>query len=346
MKILSLFLLFGFVKTKSDIYIYGLYTIIGSIGGNVFNFIRLRKYLSVKECIRSIHPLKHLKPVIHVFIFSAITSIYLQLNTVMLGFMKPSSDVGIYTSALKIFNIINGLIASLATVMLPRMSNLIATNNQKEIQRIAQKAYDFSFMFSIPFIVGLTFCSSSIVHLLCGDAFIDASGCVQIMAPIMLFLSVSSLLGYQILYPMGHLNLVIGYCVIGSIVCLCLNLLLIPSLSYLGVSISYMITEFVVAIISIFVSRKYIHLSFYTNTQKNTLLSSFIMGLCLFFVSIITIDNDVLSLMIYFITGIVTYSLILYVRKDAIFHECVNSILSAIKIGSCSLGLFKAPWES
>ena len=106
-KLLSMILLFCFVKTKEDILIYGLYTVIGSIGGNIFNFIRLKRYISVKAALQSIHPFRHLKPILHVFLFSAITSFYLQLNTIILGFMKDSADVGFYTTALKIFGLVN-----------------------------------------------------------------------------------------------------------------------------------------------------------------------------------------------------------------------------------------------
>ena len=42
-KFVSLGLLFVFVKTKEDLIYYGLYTVFGILGGNIFNFIRLRR---------------------------------------------------------------------------------------------------------------------------------------------------------------------------------------------------------------------------------------------------------------------------------------------------------------
>ena len=331
-KILSVVFLFCFVKTKNDILLYGLYTVIGSIGGNVFNFIRLRKYLTFRFRFKDIHPFKHLKPVLQVFLFSAITSIYLQLNTVILGFLKDSSDVGIYTTALKLFGIINGVIASLAAVMLPRVSNLVAENNTEEIKRLAQKAYDFSFTLSMPLIIGVIACSPYLIHLFCGDSFMESVACIQIMAPIMLFLSVSSLLGYQILYPMGHLNLVIGYCLVGSAICVVLDFILIPTLTYIGVSISYLITEMSVAIIAIVVSRKYIKVDFFTRSQRNTLISSIVMLAFLFLIiKNIELQNDVWMLSLYFVTGVIVYGVSMFTLRDNFFLESLQSFKTIIR---------------
>lgn len=330
-KILSIILLFCFVKSKEDILIYGLYTVIGSIGGNIFNFIRLRKYVSIKGVIRTIKPFRHLKPILQVFLFSAITSIYLQLNTVILGFMKSASDVGIYTTAVKLFSIVNSIIGSLGIVMLPRISNLVAENNVEEVKRLAQKSYDFSFSLSLPLILGIIVCCPSLIHLFCGDSFMDAVPCIQIIAPIMLFLSISSLLGYQILYPMGHLNLVVGYCLIGSITCIIFDLLLIPGFSYIGVSFSYMLTELIVALISIFVSRKFIRIDFYTRTQRNTLISTFSLAIVFILLRHIEIKNDLLVLCTYALVGVLTYSFSMILLKDELYMECTKIIHSKFR---------------
>lgn len=326
-KVVSALLLFCLVKSKDDILLYALYTIIGTIGGNLFNLFRLRKYITFKINLRELHPFRHIKPVLHVFIFSAITSIYIELNTVILGFMKDSSDVGIYSVALRIFGLINGVVASLSTVMLPRISNLLSYGNMQEVKRLAQKAYDFSFLLALPVMAGLIICSPYVVRVLCGEEFMAAVDCVKLMAPIMLFLSVSSLLGYQILYPMGHLNIVIGYCAVGCLIDVVLNFVLIPSLSYLGVSISYMSTELIVAIIAIIASRKYIKVNFFTNSEKKALISTIIMTLILLYLDRLQIDNSLIKLIIMGLIGAMSYALSLYLLKESLLLEYIPSFI-------------------
>ena len=75
-KTVSVLLLFLLVKSKEDILWYGAYTVFGVLGGNIFNFIRLRKYLH-RDFVgfSKLHPFKHLKPAFHIFVFNVIASI-------------------------------------------------------------------------------------------------------------------------------------------------------------------------------------------------------------------------------------------------------------------------------
>ena len=125
-KTVSVLLLFLLVKSKEDILWYGAYTVFGVLGGNIFNFIRLRKYLH-RDFVgfSKLHPFKHLKPALHIFVFNVIASIYLQLNNVLLGFMKDAEAVGYFTAATKLMVIAVGLSSALGTVMMPRTSNLV-----------------------------------------------------------------------------------------------------------------------------------------------------------------------------------------------------------------------------
>lgn len=142
-KIISIVLLFLLVKTKEDILWYGAYTVFGILGGNIFNFFRLRKYVDRNLIdIHSLHPLRHLKPAIHIFAFNVITSIYLQLNTVLLGFLKDVASVGYFTAATKLMYMTMSVSNSLGSVMMPRASNLIAEHKMDEFKSVVQKSYD------------------------------------------------------------------------------------------------------------------------------------------------------------------------------------------------------------
>lgn len=52
-KTVSVVLLFIFVKSKTDLLYYGCYTVFGVLGGNIFNFYRLRKYIHRENIIFS-----------------------------------------------------------------------------------------------------------------------------------------------------------------------------------------------------------------------------------------------------------------------------------------------------
>ena len=238
-KTVSVLLLFLLVKSKEDILWYGAYTVFGVLGGNIFNFIRLRKYLH-RDFVgfSKLHPFKHLKPALHIFVFNVIASIYLQLNNVLLGFMKDAEAVGYFTAATKLMVIAVGLSSALGTVMMPRTSNLVAENKMNEFKELVQKSYDFIIASTIPLTIGLMFVSPYIILVLCGVNFTPAILTSQIIALNVLMIGVSNVLGMQILYPMNQINIVILSISIGAITNLLLNLILIPRYGHNGTAIA------------------------------------------------------------------------------------------------------------
>ena len=92
-KILSIILMFLLVHQPSDYILYGGITVFAGVGSNTLNFIRLRKILSFKY-IGDYNYKQHFKPISILFAQSLAVSVYTNLDTVMLGFLKEDVDVG------------------------------------------------------------------------------------------------------------------------------------------------------------------------------------------------------------------------------------------------------------
>lgn len=67
---------------------------------------------------------RHMKPILIFFAMSCATTIYTNLDTVMLGFMSTDVDVGYYNAAVKIKVILVSIVTSLGTVLLIMMIQL------------------------------------------------------------------------------------------------------------------------------------------------------------------------------------------------------------------------------
>lgn len=61
-----------------------------------------------------------MKPILYFFAASAATSVYTNLDTVMLGFMNTQTEVGLYTAAVKLKTVLVTAVTSLGTVLLPQ----------------------------------------------------------------------------------------------------------------------------------------------------------------------------------------------------------------------------------
>ena len=186
-KTISVILLFIFVRSKADLLYYGFYTVLGVLGGNIFNFFRLRKYIFRENIIFSnLHVKRHIKPVLKIFSLSVVTSIYIQLNTVLLGFLKNALVVGYFTAAIKVLQMLIQMSTCLGSVIMPRASHLIADNQESEFNNLMQKSYDFTLAIAMPITVGLIFCAPSFITTLCGVKFNNSILPSQIIAPIIL----------------------------------------------------------------------------------------------------------------------------------------------------------------
>ncbi len=326
-KTVSVVLLFIFVKSKTDLLYYGCYTVFGVLGGNIFNFFRLRKYIHRENIIFSeLHIKRHVKPVLKVFSFSVVTSIYLQLNTVLLGFLKNALAVGYFAAATKVMQMLLTMSACLGSVMMPRASHLIAENKEDEFNRLIQKSYDFTLAIALPMTIGLIFCAPSLITALCGVKFEHSILPSQIIAPIILMVAISNVFGIQVLFPKGKINIVTLCCGIGAVADLLLNLCLIPFFSYIGTSIAYLGAEVATTVSMYFIGRKYIPIIYFKKSYLTYALGCIVMAFALYGLSLLQLPTLTI-LLLQGCCGVLAYFIILCICKD----EMIVQILSKIK---------------
>ena len=326
-KTVSVVLLFIFVKSKTDLLYYGCYTVFGVLGGNIFNFFRLRKYIHRENIIFSeLHIKRHVKPVLKVFSFSVVTSIYLQLNTVLLGFLKNALAVGYFAAATKVMQMLLMMSSCLGSVMMPRASHLIAENKEDEFNRLIQKSYDFTLAIALPMTIGLIFCAPSLITALCGVKFEHSILPSQIIAPIILMVAISNVFGIQVLFPKGKINIVTLCCGIGAVADLILNLCLIPFFSYIGTSIAYLGAEVATTVSMYFIGRRYIPIIYFKKSHLTYALGCIVMAFALYGLSLLQLPTLTI-LLLQGCCGVLAYFIILCICKD----EMLVQILSKIK---------------
>lgn len=323
--------LFMFVKTKDDLLVYAFVMVGSTVGNNFINFIHLRKYITLKQINwRKLTVWTHLKPALRIFVYNVITSIYLILNTVMLGFMEGDSAVGFYTAGNRLSHIVLSVVASLGIVMLPRCSNLVEMGRTEDFSAITHKSWRFVIALALPSTIGLMLLATPIIYVFCGKEFFAASSVLCWTAPVIIFIGLSNVLGIQILYPQGKENLVIWSTVGGAFFNFVLNCLLIPIYSYTGAAISTFIAELVVLTIQIILGRKYIPFPIFERIYLNYLLASLLMSVAVLFL-LFSITNIGIMLSVAAVTGFIIYAVTLWVMKDSLLQETMNYICKLLR---------------
>lgn len=315
--------LFIFVHTPSDLIAYSWIVVGSTVGNNFINFIHLRKFISLRQIVwKRLNIKRHIKPTLRIFILNIIISLYVNLNSIMVGFLQGETAVGYYTAGNKIPFITLSIIASLGVVMLPRCSNLIETGKLDEFASITQKAYWLVWGLSLPCLCGIMLLAPSIITIFCGQEFTEAVPVLRWTAPIILFISLSNVIGIQILYPQGKENIVIGSTIGGAIFNLILNLWLIPIYSYIGTGISTLIAELTVLIIQLIVGHKYIPFHLF-----NRILWNYILSACVMIIAVWAITFNITEHWLFLISGgligIIVYATMLYFLHDRLFLDII-----------------------
>lgn len=321
---LSLILLFVFVREQSDLYYYAILLVLGTVGNNILNFFRLKNYIQIRqELFADFHPFRHIKHVLRIFALNLITSIYVQLNTVMLGFMSEDTAVGLFSSASRISHFLLTFGSALGSAMLPRMSNLINENKIMQFNSLANKSMAYMVAISLPLSIGLALTAPILIVIFCGESFYAASTTLQILSPIVIMISMSNVIGIQILYPLGKEKLVILSTGIGALVNLLLNLVLIPLYSHNGAAIATTIAEISVVLCMLIIGKKYLSIHFFCRSYGCYLAGGLLMSVILLF-SMHFFRSNILSFIVAVGLGAGTYCMVLLLLKEPLVTEFVQ----------------------
>ena len=330
-RILSLVALFIFVKTKQDLFYYAGILVIGTVGNNIFNFFRLRKYIKLsKGEFKRLNLLRHLIPALKIFILNLVISIYVNLDSVMLGFLKNEESVGYYAAATRLTKAILGIVSSLGAVLLPRFSNMITNGQKEEFQLLANKAASFTIALSLPMSVGLIFMAAPIIHIFCGNGFEPSILTLKLVAPIVLFIGLSGIIGMQILYPQGREKYVIISTMVGACINLLINYLLIPQYGQYGAALGTVIAEFMVTVIMILLGRKYLPINILSKQNLHYLIGSIVISILLAFLFVFPL-HEVNYLLIGILLSVIVYYAYLLMIKDTLALQLKKLVLSIFK---------------
>lgn len=322
--------LFMFVKTKNDLIYYALYQVGVSALNNLWNFARLRKYIYVDKSLwHSIKPFRHLRPALKIFAFNLITSIYTRIDSVMLGFIKGPESVGLYTAANKIVHMVLTGVFALGQIMLPRLSNLIANNNQEEFGRLATKAYRFTLFICLPMFMGIFVLASPLIHLFSGASFEPAIPTIRSLSIVIVAIGISNLFGLQILYPLGKVGIVNKSVFVGALVNVTLNSLLIPIYSHGGAAVATVCAEVSVVVVQLFLARKLIPINLLSESYLVYVFASlFMFIICFAFINII--KTDAIIIFVVPVIGVIIYIVTLWMFNEPLTKEIISNMTRRI----------------
>lgn len=218
-KIVGIVSIFLFVKTKNDLWKYTLINVSMLFFGYLFLWIYLPKTLK-KVSKSELHPLRHLKGSIILFIPAIATTIYTVLDKTLIGLLvsgtyvevedgvevvKKISDLenGYYEQSEKISKLLLTIITCLGTVMIPRNSKEFASGNVEKVKENVYMTSRIVWLIGIPMSLGLVIISPYLVPLFFGEGYDKCITLISILGFLILAIGFSNVFGVQYLLPSG-----------------------------------------------------------------------------------------------------------------------------------------------
>lgn len=321
-KIISFIFIIIFIKNEEDIWKYTLILALSVLLSQIALIPILKKNI-VKVKIKSKDVKKHIKPVLILFIPCIAISVYKTMDKIMLGNMSNIKEVGFYEQSEKIINIPMGIITALGTVMLPKISNLVANNDKEQVFNYISKSVMFAMFLAFPICFGLLATSKSFIPILLGEEFNRAIIITNLLSITIIFISFANVLRTQYILPNEmDLSYVLSVSA-GAVINFIANIIFIPKYGAVGACIGTILAEFLVMFCNIIAVRKQLPIRKYMKSTLPFFIKGFIMFIVTYTVSMIQI-NKIENLILTTLTGIIIYCLL--------NEKYINSIIDIKKL--------------
>ena len=204
--------------------------------------------------------------------------------------------------------------------MLPRIAHLYVQNDQKKIVQYTKTSLRYTFIIAFPIMFGLMGISSNLIPWFLGEEFINSSQILMITSPIVVFMGISNIIGFQYLIPTQRQKIYTISTIIGSIVNLILNCLLIPIFLSAGAAIASVTAEFGVSIFQLYCIRKEINFIEVLKQSKLYIISSIIMFICIYFLSQYLVSTVITTFLLIIIGSSLYFGLLIILKDDLVIN--------------------------
>ena len=323
-KIVSVLLIFAFVKKPADLWMFTLINSLSDLIGQLVTFLGLKKYInktkvSVKDAYKN-----HLAGTFALFIPTVAINIYTLLDQTLLGTMvEDKGQLNLYKTSVSFVKMFLYFVTSIGAVVMPRIANLFVKNNDhSEVNRYINMTFKLAIILSIPIFVALEVVSGSFFPWYTKDEYMYIIPLVRLVSPIIIFISLSNVFGTQYLVPVGRNNEYTKSIIAGALINLAINLYAIPRWQAAGACVASVCAEFTVTFTQWLYIRKDVEIHSMSSFIKSA-LSALVMGVIIYFIGN-AMGAKIITNMVQAIVGIIIYVVMLLILKEETIINLYN----------------------
>jgi len=326
-RVLYLIALLLFINDSSDFSKYCIIEVLYNLVTNGAMWFGLRKRIYSPA---RIHPFRHLKPSIQMFLPAITIQIYNILDKTMLGIMAVDNydQNAFYSLAEGIVKSFLLIVSSLTKVTAPHIANLNANKKTESISNTLYESYNIGWLVSLPMVLAIILSSDFIVAIYFGPGYSAVSTLIKLLSPLVIFISLSIVSGSQYLIPTKHTSTQTKILATGAMTNLILNLALIPRFQAIGATVATLFAEGLNVVLQLAVMRhmRIIKLGRVLLDSWRAYIATAILAVYY----ILVLPNCSFSIPVYITAlafGLVLYIVILAILNEAIARSFILSIL-------------------
>lgn len=235
-------------------------------------------------------------------------TVYYSIDSVMLSIMVDNETVGWYNAAYKLIFVFLSLYSVFTIAIFPVMSRFFE-NSKESLKYTYERSFKYLLIISLPIALTVTLLANKIILIIYGSDFFPSIIALQILIWTIIFMFINGLSG--ILLGSTNRQLVVtkitGFSVILNVT---LNLLLIPTYSYIGASVATVFTELVSVPIIVYIICKTenVNIKQLNKDTPKIILSGLVMLILL--VTLNSLNTVILLIIVY-----ISYLASLYLTK-------------------------------
>ena len=293
----------------------------------IINFVYLFKFIDLKNIrLNELNIIKHLKPLFLLFLTIFSISVYLHFDTVLLGILADNESVGYYSAPLKLVKIIIAVLAAITAAMFPKMVQFFEQGDLVQFEKMLSQSFELVMSIGIPTTILVYILAPEIIYILFGSSFELAIIPLQITAPLILIVSLSTIFGFQILSVHSKDSAILKSAVAGMLFSLIASFLLIPKFKQEGAAYIILCTELLVLSSFIYFSSKVVQLK---NTKQIILKEiAFAIPYCIIPYLISTMSFPIIIKVIVVLTSALLWFIVVqfFIVKTSVFKTLVMDI--------------------
>lgn len=263
---------FFFVRSSEDYVMYFFLNVAMVIVNAIVNIVYSRNYLSFS--LHNINFNPFIKPFFILGLYYILTSMYTSFNVMYLGLVSNTTEVGYYSTAVKLYTMVLAVFTAFTGVMMPRLSALLGEGNKDEFLRLSNKSIDLLLSFVIPLIVYVFSFADGVILLISGKGYEGAILPLRIIVPLLFVIGYEQIIVIQMLMPLKKDRAILINSIAGASVGVILNLILVPRLHSVGSAIVWIVSELTVLVFAQFFISKYVSFGFPWKKLLNRLVST------------------------------------------------------------------------